>query len=430
MKKQGKNAAAAAWCFFMEKLIVRPRGPLYGRVDIGGAKNAALPVLAATLLCKGPSLIDNLPAIRDVELCLSILSDMGAEVRPVGEGTYLIDTTQAGPPSVSAALSGQMRASAYFLGAGLGRFGQGRVGCVGGCDFGGRPIDQHIKAFSALGADVQVSEDEIVVQGTMRTGCTIVFDIVSVGATVNAILAAACAGGITQLRNAACEPHIVALCDFLNHCGADIRGAGTPTIHIHGVKELHGCSYTVIPDMIEAGTYLLAAAATRGAVTVGGVDPLHLETLLATLRCMGAEIDCEERRVSLFATQLHGTAVTTGPYPGFPTDLQPPMTALLATAQGPGRVEERVWHNRFRYVGELQKMGAILRQQGACVYTHGALLHGALCHVPDLRAGAALLIAACAAEGESQLLSPGYMARGYENIVGKFCALGADISAV
>ncbi len=414
----------------MEKLIVRPSGPLYGRVGIGGSKNAALPILAAVLLCESPCIIGNLPAIRDVELALSLLAGMGAQVERIDRATYRIDPTRAAPPGAPDPLSGRMRASAYFLGAGLGRFGRGCVGRIGGCDFGGRPIDQHLKAFLALGGSMEVSEEAITVQAAALRGAVIEFDTVSVGATVNAILAATRAEGETVLKHAASEPHIADLVAFLNRCGADIRGAGTSTLHIRGVKHMRGCSYAVIPDMIEAGTYLLAAAATQGAVTVCGADPHHLVPLISKLREMGAEIDCEERRISLFAAKrLRGTSVITGPYPGFPTDLQPQMAALFCVAEGRGLVEERVWRQRFRYAIELQKMGAAITVRENTAYVRGTCLHGAEISVPDLRAGAALLIAACAAEGESTLSDTSYIERGYEDIIGKLRAIGADISA-
>lgn len=413
---------------FMEKLLVRPHGALRGRVTIGGSKNAALPILAATLLCDGPCLLRHLPAIRDVEVALSILADMGVEIKREERGTYCLVARHAACPAVPHPLTGCMRASTYLLGACLGRLGEGRVGCIGGCDFGGRPIDQHIKAFRAMGATVTVKKDEIYVQAKRLHGADIVFDTVSVGATVNAMLAAVRAAGKTVLHNAAQEPHIADLSAFLNRCGADVRGAGTPTICIYGVERLQGCCHTVIPDMIEAGTYLLAAAATQGAVCVAGVIPAHLAPLTAKLREMGAEIDCGVHEVSLFATApLQGSRLATAPFPGFPTDLQPPMAALFATCRGQSEICETVWHNRFRYLSELEKMGAKATCSGERAVILGGRLHGASVTVPDLRAGAALLIAACAAEGESMLYAPDYIARGYEDLAEKFGALGAEL---
>lgn len=410
---------------------MRPGGPLRGRVAVGGSKNAALPILAATLLCEGPSLISNIPAIRDVERMLAILADMGASVEQVGRATYRIDTGPAAMMQLPPSQTGSMRASAYLLGAALGRFGIGRIGRIGGCDFGGRPIDQHIKAFMALGATFTVEEDEICVRADRLCGASITFDVVSVGATVNAILAAVRAEGVSVLRNAAAEPHIADLCAYLNRCGADIRGAGTSTIHIRGVRRLQGCTYAIVPDMIEAGTYLVAAAATRGAVSVTGAEPSHLSMLTEKLQEMGADVDVWEGRISLFCTEkLRGSSIVTAPFPGFPTDLQPVMAALFSVSNGESEVRETVWRQRFRYVAELQKMGAIVSQQGECARFVGTDLRGAEMTVPDLRAGAALLIAACAAEGESQLLSPTYIERGYEDLIGKLCSLGADIRAI
>ena len=415
----------------MEKLIVRPGGPLRGRVAVSGSKNAALPILAATLLCEGPSQIQNLPAIRDVEQMLAILRDMGASVERIDHAAYQIHAGAAAPPPLPLAQTESMRASAYLLGACLGRFGAGRVGRIGGCDFGGRPIDQHIKAFMALGATFTVEEDEICVRADRLHGAAITFDVVSVGATVNAILAAVRAEGESVLRNAAAEPHIVDLCSYLKRCGADIRGAGTSTIHIRGVRHLHGCTYAIIPVMIEAGTFLLAAAATKGAVSVTGIEPSHLTMLTDKLRQMGADVDCGEGRISLFCTaKLRGAQIVTAPFPGFPTELQPVMAALFSVSEGESEVRETVWRQRFRYVAELQRMGAIVSQRGECARFVGTDLHGAQITVPDLRAGAALLIAACAAEGESELLSPAYIERGYEDLIGKLCSLGADIRAL
>ncbi len=412
----------------MNKLIVHPGGALCGSVPIGGAKNAALPILAACLLCDGPSLIGNLPDIRDVRIALRILGGMGVEMERIDAHTYRIDPTHAAPPAVADPLTGSMRASAYFLGACLGKFGEGCIGTIGGCDFGGRPIDQHVKAFAALGATVSLSEQEIHVRGTRLRGAKICFDTVSVGATVNAILAAVLTEGESVLHMAASEPHIADLAAFLNRAGADIRGAGTATIRIRGVRHLRGCTYAVVPDMIEAGTYLLAGAATRGAVRVRGVHPGHLRALLEKLRESGADVDCTDTDITVFGiSPLHGVEVTTHPYPGFPTDLQPQMTAYLCTTEGGSRVQENIWQHRFRYATELQNMGAAIALSDSVATVRGTSLHGAEMTVPDLRAGAALLIAACAAEGESVLHDPWWLERGYENYVEKFRQIGADI---
>lgn len=413
----------------MKRLIVKAGTCLRGSVSVGGSKNAALPILAATLLCEGPCVIGNLPRIRDVECMLSILLHMGCAVEWLDLHTCRIDSRGAHVPDAPDPLTEDLRASSYLLGAGLGRFGEGRIGKIGGCDFGGRPIDQHIKAFAALGGSVCLSEEEITVCAPALVGAPVDFDTVSVGATVNAILASVRAKGETVLFHAASEPHVLDLSDFLRCAGADIRGAGTGVIRIRGVAHLHGCSYTIIPDMIEAGTYLLAAAATRGAVSAHGIPPAQLRPLTEKLRQMGADVDLEENAVHIFAPKrLSAVSICTRPYPGFPTDLQPQMVAALSVAEGVGCVRENVWHKRFRYVEELAKMGASIRVFDNRATVVGGYLHGAVMSVPDLRAGAALLIAACAAEGESALCGIEPILRGYEDILPKMQALGADIS--
>lgn len=415
----------------MKRLIVRPNGPLRGSVPIGGSKNAALPILAATLLCEEPCIIGNLPLIRDVERMLTILIHMGCTVQRLDRATCRIDPRGACPSASPDKLTEELRASSYLLGAGLGRFGEGRIGRIGGCDFGGRPIDQHIKAFAALGASVCLSEEEVSVRAPALTGATVDFDTVSVGATVNAMLAAVRAKGETVLFHAASEPHILDLARFLNRCGADIRGAGTGVIRIRGVSCLKGCSYGIVPDMIEAGTYLLAAAATRGAVTARGIPPEQLRPLTEKLKQMGADVDCEENAVTVFAAStLRAVSLTTRPYPGFPTDLQPQMVAALTVAEGVGTVRETVWQKRFRYVEELCKMGATVRVFDNRATVVGGSLTGATVNVPDLRAGAALLIAACAAEGESVLENAEPITRGYEDLLYKMEGLGASVTAL
>ena len=412
----------------MKRLVVKTGACLRGSVSVGGSKNAALPILAATLLCDGPCVIGNLPRIRDVERMLSILLHMGCTVEWLDPKTCRIDSRGAAVPDAPDPLTEDLRASSYLLGASLGRFGEGRIGKIGGCDFGGRPIDQHIKAFAALGGSVCLSEEEITVCAPALLGASVDFDTVSVGATVNAILAAVRAKGETVLFHAASEPHVLDLADFLRAAGADIRGAGTGVIRIRGVERLHGCTYAVIPDMIEAGTYLLAAAATRGALSARGIPPAQLRPLTEKLRQMGADVDLEEHAIHVFAPKkLSAVSVSTRPYPGFPTDLQPQMVAALSVTEGVGCVRENVWHKRFRYVEELMKMGAGIRVFDNRATVVGASLHGATVNVPDLRAGAALLIAACAAEGESVLCDAEPITRGYEDIVPKMQALGADI---
>ncbi len=412
----------------MQSILVCPTAPLSGEVSVGGSKNAALPILAATLLCDGPCIIGNLPAIRDVSLCLSLLTLTGAAVEKVGPRRFRIDPRGAGAPCLPDELTKCLRASSYFLGAGLGAFGSASIGQIGGCDFGGRPVDQHIKAFSALGARVEERGGVLSVSADRLTGAHVRFDTVSVGATVNALLAAVRAEGVTVLENAAREPHISDLVCFLNQAGADISGAGTDRLTVRGVPRLHGVCYEVIPDMIEAGTYLLAAAATRGRVAVRGIAAKTLSSLLLPLRQMGCVIEEGERSLSLAAPRnLLPVCLETAPYPGFPTDLHPPAVALLCTVRGKGEMRERVWPRRFRYVEELCRMGANLLCEGDAVSTLGGELVGTELHIPDLRAGAALLIAALAARGESRLSGVGYIERGYEDFIDKFSALGADI---
>lgn len=412
----------------MNTLRVRPTGALFGTVPISGSKNAALPILAATLLCDGPCIIGNLPRIRDVALALEILTHLGAAVEEIDSHTYRIDTRAAAPPEKADALTEEMRASVYFLGAGLGKWGYARIGRIGGCDFGGRPIDQHIKAFAALGATVCQSDDEITAGAPALVGTEITFDTVSVGATVNAVLAAVRAEGKTVLHNTAAEPHVVDLCCFLNRAGAKIEGAGGDTITVTGVPSLTGAQYSIIPDMIEAGTYLLAGAVTGGGVTVRGIDPKQLSSLLDTLFDMGADIDCEESAVTVIAaSRLTGGSVTTQPYPGFPTDLHPQMAALFCRARGESRVLETVWHHRFRYVEELLKMGAFAHLQDNIASFRGSSLHGARVNAPDLRAGAALLLAALASEGESYITGADLIERGYEGYLEKLARIGADV---
>lgn len=413
----------------MSRLYVRPCGALFGTVPISGSKNAALPILAATLLLDGPSVIGNLPRIRDVALTLRILSGMGATVEQIDGSTVRIDPKNALPPASPDPLTEGMRASVYFLGAGLGRWGYSRIGRIGGCDFGGRPIDQHIKAFAALGATVCQSDEEILAGAPALVGAEITFDTVSVGATVNAILAAVRAKGETVLYRAATEPHIVDLCRFLVRAGARIEGIGSATLRIRGVPHLDGTTYSVVPDMIEAGTYLLAGAITGGGVTVRGISPEQLSPLLSLLSEMGADIDREEDGVSaIVSCRLTGGEITTQPYPGFPTDLQPQTAALFCYSRGESRIRENVWHHRFRYVDELLKMGAAASVTDNIATFRGAPLSGATLRVPDLRAGAALLLAALAAKGESCIENAELIERGYENYVEKLTRIGAELT--
>ena len=416
----------------MEKFVIRGGNPLQGDVNIGGAKNAAVAILPATILAADKCLIENLPCISDVMASLQILSELGASIRMVSRSTYEIDTTHIDCTEVSNELSRQMRASYYFLGALLGRFGSGQVAMPGGCNLGPRPIDQHLKAFTALGAQDSVEYGQIHVKAEHLTGGHVFFDTVSVGATMNAMLAAVLAEGTTVLENVAREPHIVDLANCLNMMGADVRGAGTDVIKIHGVSKLHGCNYSIIPDQIEAGSYMVAAAITKGDVTLHNVIPKHLEPITAKLRAAGCEIQEFDDALRIRRTgALNPLKVKTMPHPGFPTDMQPLMTALLSLAEGTSIVTEGIWENRFRYVDELIHMGANIQVDGQVAVIEGVPeLLAAPLRASDLRAGAALVVAALAANGTSEIEEIAHIERGYENLVGKLQGLGANVHRV
>ena len=416
----------------MEKYVIRGGKPLVGDVNIGGAKNAAVAILPATILAGGKCLIENLPCISDVMASLQILSELGASIRMVSRSTYEIDTSHLDSTEVSNELSRQMRASYYFLGALLGRFGSGQVAMPGGCNLGPRPIDQHLKAFTAFGAEDSVEYGQIHVRSEHLVGGHVFFDTVSVGATMNAMLAAVLAEGTTILENVAREPHIVDLANFLNMMGADVHGAGTDVINIHGVKEMHGCNYSIIPDQIEAGSYMVAAAATGGDVLIKNVTPKHLEPITAKLRRAGVEVEEFDDSVRVRRTgDILPLKINTMPHPGFPTDMQPLMGVLLSVAKGTSTVTESVWDNRFRYVDELRKMGANVQVDGQVAVFEGVeKLSPAPLRATDLRAGAAMVVAALMADGTSEVEEIGYIERGYENIVEKLRALGADIEKV
>ena len=416
----------------MEKYVIHGGKPLSGEVVIGGAKNAAVAILPATILAGGKCLIENLPCISDVMASLQILSELGAGIRMVTRNIYEIDTTNINSTEVSNELSRQMRASYYFLGALLGRFGSGQVAMPGGCNLGPRPIDQHLKAFTAFGAEDSVEYGQIRVKADHLVGSHVFFDTVSVGATLNAMLADATAQGTTVLENVAREPHIVDLANFLNMMGADIHGAGTDVIKIHGVKQLHGCNYSIIPDQIEAGSYMVAAAITKGDVTLRNVTPKHLEPITAKLRAAGCEIEEFDDALRIRRTgNLHPLKVKTMPHPGFPTDMQPLMTTLLTLADGTSIVTEGIWENRFRYVDELLRMGANIQVDGQVAVIEGVKkLRPAPLRATDLRAGAAMIMAALSADGISEVDETIHIERGYENIVEKLQLLGADIRRV
>ena len=416
----------------LEKFVIRGGKPLRGEVAIGGAKNAAVAILPATILAGGRCVIENLPCISDVMASLQILSELGADVRMLSKSTYEIDTSRIELTEVSNELSRQMRASYYFLGALLGRFGQAQVAMPGGCNIGVRPIDQHLKAFTALGAKDSVDYGMIRVESAGLRGAHVFFDTNSVGATINAMLAAVMAEGLTVLENVAREPHVVDLANFLNMMGADVYGAGTDVIKIRGVKSLHGCRYAIIPDQIEAGSYMVAAAVTGGDVTVRNVTPKHLEPISVKLRAAGCEVEEYDDAVRVWRTgALRPLKIKTMPHPGFPTDMQPQMTVLLSLARGTSIVTESIWENRFRYVDELVHMGANIKVDGQVAVIEGVeRLHPAPLRATDLRAGAAMVIAALAADGTSEIDETAYIERGYENIVEKLQALGADVRRV
>ena len=413
----------------MEKYVIRGGKPLVGDVNIGGAKNAAVAILPATILAGGKCLIENLPCISDVMASLQILSELGASIRMVSRSTYEIDTTHIDSTEVSNELSRQMRASYYFLGALLGRFGAGQVAMPGGCNLGPRPIDQHLKAFNAFGAEDSVEYGQIHVKSNHLIGGHVFFDTVSVGATMNAMLAAVLAEGTTILENVAREPHIVDLANFLNMMGADVHGAGTDVIKIHGVKQLHGCNYSIIPDQIEAGSYMVAAAITKGNITLHNVIPKHMEPITAKLRAAGCEVEEFDDALRITRTgELRPLKLKTMPHPGFPTDMQPLMTALLTLAKGTSIVTEGIWENRFRYVEELKRMGAQITVEGKSAIIEGVeYLKGAPVRATDLRAGAAMIIAGLAAHGVTKIEDIEHIQRGYEDIVEKFVGLGADM---
>ena len=415
----------------MEKIIVDGGYPLSGKVDVSGMKNAAVAVIFASVVVSGVCVIENLACISDVSDSLDILKSVGASVRILSGTKVEIDTTRVSDAEAPLELVRKLRASYYLVGALLGRFGHAKVGLPGGCDFGVRPIDLHIKAFEKLGAEVSVGGGCIETTAPDGVhGSSIYFDCSSVGATINTIIAAVLADGVTVIENAAREPHIVDLANFLNACGADIRGAGTNIIKINGVKTLHGCEYSIIPDMIEAGTFMVAAAATGGKLYINNVIPKHLETITAKLREMGVIVEefDEAVMVSCGKGPLSAVNVKTLPYPGFPTDMNPQMTVLLCLADGTSQMSETIWNNRFRYVDELQRMGAKIKVDDKTAVIEGNTVFTPACvKACDLRAGAAMVIAALATQGRTEIEEIGLIERGYDDIVTKFRNVGANI---
>ncbi len=405
--------------------------PLFGEVQISGAKNAAVAIIPAALLVDGVCRIENIPQISDVTALLKILEELGVKIRFLTPTDVELDCRHITTTQAPQELAHKIRASYYLIGALLGRFGEAEVSMPGGCNFGGtRPIDQHVKGFVAMGATVQEGDYICAkAEGGRMKGANVYLDVVSVGATMNIMMAAALADGDTTIENAAKEPHIVDLANFLNSMGADIKGAGTDTIRIRGVEKLHGGVYAIIPDQIEAGTYMAAVAATGGQVLVKGIIPKHMDCITAKLLEMGVEVEEHEDTLLVRRTgPLQHANVKTLPYPGFPTDMQPQITTVLALAEGTSIVTEGVWDNRYRYVGELNRMGAQIRVDGRTAVVEGVKkFTSANVQAYDLRAGAAMLIAALAADGVSEIGSVGYIERGYEDILGKLAALGAKV---
>ena len=418
----------------MTKYIVQGGHPLFGEVRISGAKNAAVAIIPAALLVDGICRIENIPQISDVTALLKILDQLGANVRFLNRSSVEIDCRHISTTQVSQELAHKIRASYYLIGALLGRFGEAEVSMPGGCNFGGvRPIDQHVKGFVAMGAEVR--EGDFIcakAEGGRMKGANIYLDVVSVGATMNIMMAAVLAEGTTVIENAAKEPHIVDLANFLNSMGADVKGAGTDTIRIFGVDKLHGGSYAIIPDQIEAGTYMAAVAACGGQVLVRGIIPKHMDCITAKLQEMGVQVEEQDDTLLVRRSgKLHRANVKTLPYPGFPTDMQPQITVALCLAEGTSMVTEGVWDNRYRYVGELTRMGAQIRVEGRSAVVEGVdHLNAASVQAYDLRAGAAMVIAALAAEGTSEVSNVHYIERGYEDIIEKLRSIGAQIESV
>ena len=419
----------------MTKYLIHGGRPLHGTIHISGAKNAAVAIIPAALLVDGVCRIENVPQISDVTLILQILRELGADVRLVNRTTVEVDCSHIRNRQVPYELARKIRASYYLVGALLSRFGWAEVPLPGGCDLGGRPVDQHIKGFVSMGADVEVRNgliDARVPNGARLSGGQVYLDIVSVGATMNIMLAATLANGMTIIENAAKEPHIVDLANFLNSMGADIRGAGTDVIKIHGVARLRGGSYSIIPDQIEAGTYMAAVAAAGGDVLIRNVIPKHLDCITAKLVEMGVEVEELDDALRLRREGPMGRVnVKTMPYPGFPTDMQPQIAAALCVAQGTSVLTEGVWDNRYRYVDEFRRMGARIQVDGKVAVIEGVdHLTGAPIHACDLRAGAAMVIAGLAAQGVTEIDGIHHIERGYETIVEKLANLGADIQII
>lgn len=417
----------------MEKLVITGPTPLKGEVNISGAKNSAVAILPATLLIDGVCVINNVPNIVDIKLSCEILEGLGAKIKWIDKNSLEIDTRNITKTVAPIELTRKFRASYYLIGSMLGRKKEIEVGLPGGCNLGPRPIDQHIKGFEALGANVEIVGGNVKAKTDKLIGTSIYMDIVSVGATMNVMLASVLAEGTTTIDNAAKEPHIVDLANFLNTMGADIRGAGTDVIKINGVEKLTGGkSYSVVPDQIEAGTFMLAAVASRGDITIRNCITKHLECVTAKILEIGGNVEAGEDFLRVWCNKRPSKAtIKTLPYPGFPTDLQAQMGVVLSIADGTSIINESIWESRFQYTNELNKMGAQITSQGKSAIFEGVeKLYGASVYSTDLRAGAALIIAGIIAEGRTEIYNLGHIDRGYENIEEKFRKLGANIERV
>ena len=416
----------------MEQYIIKGGHPLVGEVEIGGAKNAALAILAAAIMTDETVRIENIPDVNDINVLLDAIAGIGAMVQRTDRHTVKINAKAIHDFNIEYDYIKKIRASYYLLGAMLGKYKHAEVALPGGCNIGSRPIDQHLKGFRALGADVEIEYGKILAEADRLVGKHIYFDVVSVGATINVMMAATMAEGLTIMENVAKEPHVVDVANFLNSMGANIRGAGTDVIKIRGVQKLHGTDYSVIPDQIEAGTFMFAAAATGGDVTVKNVIPKHLEATTAKLEEIGCEVEEFDDAVRVRAgKRLHRTHVKTLPYPGYPTDMQPQIAVTLALAEGTSIVTESIFENRFKYADELSRMGACIKVEGNSAIIDGVKkLTGARVSAPDLRAGAALVIAGLAADGITVVDDIVYIQRGYENFEEKLRSLGAEIEKV
>ena len=416
----------------MEQYIIKGGNPLVGEVEIGGAKNAALAILAAAIMTDETVLIDNLPDVNDINVLLEAIQGIGAMVQRVDRHTVKINGSAITDFNIEYDYIKKIRASYYLLGAMLGKYKRAEVALPGGCNIGSRPIDQHLKGFRALGADVDIEHGKIVAEAEHLRGTHLYFDVVSVGATINVMMAAAMADGLTIMENVAKEPHVVDVANFLNSMGANIRGAGTDVIKIRGVKSLHKTEYSIIPDQIEAGTFMFAAAATKGDVTVLNVIPKHLDATISKLVDIGCEVEEFDDAVRVVAkNRLRSTQVKTLPYPGYPTDMQPQIGVVLALAQGTSTITESIFENRFKYLDELARMGAVIKVEGnSATIEGGEKFSGARVSAPDLRAGAALCIAGLATDGITIVDDIVYIQRGYERFEEKLRGLGGIIEKV